>query len=171
MPEDNSVTLDALTETDAELLGNLLELYIHDLSAMFLQVEIGEDGRFGYPQMTSYLSGSGRRFAFLVRCDQRIAGFALVKHGSPAAEGPDVLDVAEFFVLRKYRGRGVGRAAAKLLWDRLPGSWTVRASGKNPEAISFWRAAVATYTNDSAREFEHVDGSGTWTVFSFENRC
>jgi predicted acetyltransferase len=168
---EHSVTLDAMTPADAELLGNLLQFYIHDLSAMFLQVELGPDGRFHYPQMGSYLSGSGRRFAFLVRCDERIAGFALVKHGSPAAEDPDVLDVAEFFVLRRYRGCGVGRAAAKLLWDRLPGSWTVRASVNNPHAISFWRAAVAAYTSNTAREFEHLQGSGTWTVFAFDNRC
>jgi predicted acetyltransferase len=168
---EHSVTLDAVTEKDAELLGNLLELYVHDLSAMFLHVELGPDGRFGYPQMRSYLGGCSDRFAFLVRCDEHVAGFALAKRGSPAAKDPDVLDVAEFFVLRRYRGRGVGRAAAELLWDRLRGSWTVRASVKNPQAVSFWRGAIAAYTSNSAREFEHVDGSGKWTVFSFENRC
>lgn len=171
MFEADSVTLDAMTSADAELLGNLMQLYIHDLSAIFVEVELGPDGRFGYPHLQSYLSDSSRRSAFLMRCEEHVAGFILTKRGSPVAEDPDVLDVAEFFVLRRFRGRGVGRAAATLLWDRLPGTWTVRASAKNPEAVSFWRATVATYTRNTEREFEHVDGKGTWTVFSFENHC
>lgn len=39
----------AATEAEHTLLSNLLELYIHDLSALFPQVRLGPDGRFGYP--------------------------------------------------------------------------------------------------------------------------
>ena len=37
-----------------------------------------------------------------------------------------MLDVAEFFVLRRYRRSGVGRSAAFLIWKHFPGTWTVR---------------------------------------------
>jgi hypothetical protein len=46
--DQREVTLDAATEADAELLSNLLELYIHDLSGVFPSVELGANGRFGY---------------------------------------------------------------------------------------------------------------------------
>lgn len=166
---DRAPTLSAMSEADGPLLSNLLELYIHDLSAIFLDVQLGPDGRFGYPRLASYLSGSSDRFAFLIRCEQRIAGFALVTRGSPAATDPNVLDVAEYFVLRRFRGCGVGRAAARLLWDRMPGTWTVRAANVNPDAVAFWRRVVAGYTNDTATETERRDGKKNWVVFSFDS--
>jgi len=166
---DRTLTLSAISQADGPLLGNLLELYIHDLSAIFVDVQLGPDGRFGYPSLPSYLSGSSDRFAFLIRCEQLVAGFALVTRGSPVAKDPSVLDIAEYFVLRRFRRCGVGRAAAGLLWDRLPGAWTVRAADVNPDAVAFWRRVVATYTNNSASESEHRDGSKNWVVFSFNN--
>jgi predicted acetyltransferase len=166
---DRTVTLDPITRDDGVLLGNLLELYIHDLSAIFVDVELGADGRFGYPQLASYLANSSDRFPFLIRCDGRVAGFILARRGSPVAEDPNVLDVAEYFVLRRFRGRGVGRSAAKLLWDKLRGAWTVRAAAINPSAVTFWRSVVAAYTHNTGTEVERRDGTKTWVVFSFEN--
>jgi predicted acetyltransferase len=163
------VTIAPITPEDGVLLGNLLELYIHDLSAIFVDVRLGADGRFGYQDLPSYLSGSRDRFAFLIQCDQAVAGFVLARRGSPVADDPDVLDVAEFFVLRRFRANGVGRSAAKLLWDNLRGAWTIRASTANPSAVAFWRSVVGRYTGNAARESERRVGSKAWVVFSFEN--
>jgi predicted acetyltransferase len=165
---DRTVTLSPISRAEGALLGNLLELYIHDLSAIFVQVRLGPDGRFGYPQLESYLSGASDRFAFLIRCDEQIAGFILVTRGSPVADDPSVLDVAEYFVLRRFRGSGVGRSAAKLLWDGLRGPWTVRAADVNPDAVAFWRSVVHAYARD-ATESQRRDGPKSWTVFSFDN--
>ena len=111
------VTLDSATLADAELLSNLLELYTHDLSAAFPNVQLGPDGRFGYDKLPRYWTEPDRRFPFLIRCDGRVAGFALATRGSPVVADPNVFDVAEFFVLRQYRRSGVGREAAFLLWN------------------------------------------------------
>lgn len=92
---------------DRVLLSNLLELYIHDLSHVFTHLEIGADGRFGYPKLPLYFSEPDRRFAYLIRQGPRTTGFALVTRGSPVVETPDVHDVAEFFVLRQYRRAGL----------------------------------------------------------------
>ena len=127
MDAAGAVSLVAATPADATLLANLLELYIHDLSGVF-DVTLGADGRFGYPRLPLYWSEPDRRFAFLIRCDERVAGFALATRGSPAVSDPDVLDVAEFFVMRRYRRSGVGRAAAFLLWNRIAGNWLIRAA-------------------------------------------
>ena len=48
------VTLDSATAADLPLLSNLLELYIHDLSFSFPDIEIGPDGRFGYSRLPLY---------------------------------------------------------------------------------------------------------------------
>jgi len=165
----SELTLHTLGPEDSELLGNLLELYIHDLSAIYPRVELDARGRFGYPPLPAYLSGRSDRFAFSIRCDGRVAGFALAQRGSPVADDPNVLDVAEFFVLKRFRQRGVGRAAAALLWERLPGTWTIRVRADNAPAVPFWRSAVAAYTRGTGTEREHDDGSSKWLVFSFDN--
>lgn len=154
---------------EAELLGNLVELYIHDLSAIFTQVELGPNGRYGYYDLQTYLTGWNGRSSYIIHHEGRVAGFVLVKRGSPFTDDPEVLDIAEFFVMRRFRGRGVGRDAAELLWNRQPGNWMVRAATKNPEAVDFWRHVITTYTHDGAEESERTLNAGTWAVFSFDS--
>ncbi len=164
------VTLDQATEADSALLANLLELYVHDMSEVFPHVELGPDGRFGYSRLPLYWSEPDRRFAFLIRCDGRIGGFILVTRGSPVTPDPNVLDVAEFFVVRQYRRAGVGRQAAFLVWDRLPGTWIVRVLETNRGALSFWRASVAAFTAGNFAESPLREPPNDWRIFSFESR-
>ena len=70
----------AATPEQEPILANLLELYVHDFSE-FLDLDIGEDGRFGYPSLPLYWSEPGRH-PFLIRMDGKLAGLALVKKGS-----------------------------------------------------------------------------------------
>jgi len=161
------VTLHAPGALDVDLLTNLTELYIHDLSGVFPHVQLGPDGRYGYPQLGSYLAGSPERFALFLRANGRTAGFVLVKRGSPASDDPQVLDIAEFFVLRQFRARGVGSAAAALLWNRTPGTWTVRAAVRNEEALRFWRRVVMAYTKGAARESDYESKGTPWKAFTF----
>ena len=168
MPDFKDVSLEPAATTDAALLSNLLEFYIHDLSEVFLGVELGVDGRFGYPKLPLYWSEDDRRFPFLIKCNARVAGFVFATRGSPASEDPGTLDVAEFFVLRQYRHCGVGRRAAHLLWKRLPGKWTVRVSQGNRGALDFWRHTVRHATDGTATEFERPGMPNDWLVFAFE---
>jgi predicted acetyltransferase len=164
-----NIVLDAATPADATLLANLLELYIHDLSAAFPDVTLGSDGRFGYRRLPLYWTEPDRRFAFLIRADDQLAGFILATRGSPAADDPNVLDVAEFFVLRRYRRTGVGRRAATLLWSRLPGQWTVRVLETNTDGLAFWREVVGEAAAARATEAPSFDGKRNWRVFTFES--
>ena len=161
------IRLSPATPGDAELLANLLELYIHDLSAIYPHVALGADGRFGYPELPLYWSEPTRRFPFLIRAGDSVAGFVLAKRGSPASADPDALDVVEFFVLRQQRRAGVGRDAALALWRRLPGSWTVRVSEGNPAALEFWRHVVAQAAGGSARESTLPGRAHPWRVLCF----
>ena len=169
MPQAQSVVLDVATPSDAPLLSNLLELYIHELSGAFPTIELGADGRFGYPRLALYWSEPERRFAFLIKWGAEVAGFVLATRGSPATEDPNVLDVAEFFVLRRHWRSGVGRGAAVLLWNHLPGQWTVRVSEANPGALSFWAAVIAEFTKGAATESTRPGNPNPWRVFAFES--
>ncbi len=163
------VSLQVATESDAAVLANLLELYVHDMSEVFPGVEVGADGRFGYHRLPLYWSEPGRRFAFLIRCKGKLAGFILAMRGSPYSEDPDVLDIAEFFVLRGLRRSGVGARAAGLLWNHLPGRWTVRVSEGNSGAVPFWARVIAEYTGGQATQEPRPGTPHAWRVFSFES--
>ena len=168
MAHSPDVTLDEAAPGDAALLANLLELYIHDLSEIF-PVEIGADGRFGYDKLPRYWSEPDRRFPFLIRHRGRAAGFVLITRGSPASDDPDVFDVAEFFVLRRYRRSGIASRAAFLVWTRFPGPWVVRVSEGNVGALPFWRRVIGEFTRGSATEAIRSGVPISWRVFAFES--
>jgi predicted acetyltransferase len=167
MSGPGDVRLEPAGAADAPLLANLLELYLHDLSEIF-ELEVGADGRFGY-DLSRYRAEPARRFAFLVRRGARTAGFALVTRGSPASDDPDVFDLTEFFVLRAHRRSHVGRRAAFLLWDALPGRWVVRVSEANRAGIPFWEATVHAYTQGAYATKQHPGRLHPFRVFSFES--
>jgi predicted acetyltransferase len=91
-------------------------------------------GEYGYRHLDLYWNEPDRH-PFLFRVDAQWAGLALVRTGPPT-------DMAEFFVLRKYRRAGIGRRAAEEIFGMFPGAWTVRQQVDNPGATSFWRAAI-----------------------------
>ncbi len=167
MTEATLVTLVRATRADSSVLENLLELYLHDMSEAF-PIELGANGRFEYQRLEQYWAEPDARFAFLIRCDGGLVGFALVTRGSPVAEDPEVLDVAEFFVIRRFRRAGVGARAAHLLWQALPGAWTVRASEGVVGAVPFWARAVAGFSA-CATESTHAGSLHAWRVFSFRS--
>jgi predicted acetyltransferase len=161
------VSLVPADERDAPLLANLLELYCHDLSAAF-GLQVGADGRFGYPRLPLYWREPGLRFPFLIRAGEETAGFVLVTRGSPLGTSPTDLDVAEFFVLRRHRRHGVGRQALAQLWDQMPGRWIVRVAARNPEALPFWTGVIAAYTGQRFAQEQHTVDGKVWTRFSFD---
>lgn len=168
MDPSRSVRLERATPSDAPLLANLLELYVHDMSEIF-PIELGPDGRFGYDRLPLYWSEPEKRHAFLIRCGAAVAGFAFATLGSPATDDPADLDVAEFFVLRAHRRSGVGREAAMALWDELPGRWVVRVSQANRAGIPFWSEVVRAYTGGAFREWTRPGDPNPWCVFSFSS--
>lgn len=152
------------------VVENLLQLYIHDFSEFpGVGVDIQENGRFDYPGLARFWREPDC-LPFLVRVDQRLAGFILAKTtGPPTPADPVIWDVAEFFVLRSYRRQGVGIAAAAALWQGLPGQWQVRVMEQNQSAQQFWEQAIARFTAAAAGYSEQwVQQRGSrWRVFSF----
>ena len=168
MPAKHNVTLELATERDATLLANLLELYIHDLSEVF-PIELGVDGRFGYASLPLYWSKPDTHFAFLFRLDSRVAGFALVARGFPATSDPQDLDLTEFFVLRSFRRSGIGRIAASLLFDYLPGHWVVRVSEANSAAVPFWESTISRYARGAISKTLRPGKHHLFHVYTFTN--
>ncbi|HSB11376.1 MAG TPA: GNAT family N-acetyltransferase [Blastocatellia bacterium] len=162
---DLEVTL-ALPEQEP-ILANMLELYVHDFSE-FIDVELGPDGRFGYKRLPLYWRESNR-YPFLIMADGHLAGFAFVCRGSGIAGDADVWDMAEFFIARGFRRRGLGMKVAQTIWEKFPGKWEVRVLDRNQKAMEFWRRATNRFLGKTIEPIPfNKDGIG-WHVFSFES--
>jgi predicted acetyltransferase len=148
------------------ILANLIELYAHDFSEI-LPLRLGNDGRFGYDQLPLYWQDD-RRFPFLVRNDG-LAGFVLVKRGSEVSGDPNVWDMAEMFVVRSQRRRGVATRVAHDVWRRFLGAWEVRVMEANVAAIPFWAHAIAGFVGREVAPARVERPGKAWMVFSFES--
>ncbi|HEX3815587.1 MAG TPA: GNAT family N-acetyltransferase [Mycobacteriales bacterium] len=142
------------SETEKPVLRRLLELYGYDFSEIDGR-DVDEHGEFGYRYLDHYWTDPDRH-AFLVRVDSRWAGFVLVRTG----DMPAATDIAEFFILRKYRRSGLGREVARQIFNRFPGKWQTRQVAGNSGATQFWHSAIPV-------EF-YEELLGTQTVQRFE---
>jgi len=147
------------------ILANLLELYSHDFSE-FHEIEIGADGRFGYSDLPLYWRDPNRH-ALLVRKNSKLAGFVLVRRISDISTNELIWDMAEFFVLRGYRHRGVGTTAAHQVWRRFPGLWQVRVMQSNRNAHHFWDRAIAAFTGQTIESAVVEKNGKLWHYFLF----
>lgn len=151
------------------LLSNLFELYSHDFSE-FVELTLGPNGRFGYEHLHLYWEEQGRH-PFIINADERPAGFALVRRGSEISDDAGVWDMAEFFVVRGLRRRGVGTRAAHEVWRKFPGRWEVRVMEQNRKAKEFWRRAINEFLGgESIEPTTHTRDGQLRHVFSFESK-
>ncbi len=149
------------------VLFRLMQLYLHDLSEIE-GTEINEEGLFEYKYLDLYWQEEARR-PFIIYVDGNLAGFVLV-NAHVYLEYPDpVHSIAEFFVMRKYRRKGIGRGAAFQIFDKFPGYWEVREMGDNLVAQQFWRKVIGEYTQDNYSELPEGDGIWYGPIQSFSN--
>lgn len=157
----------ATSEQEATI-ANLLELCAHDFSE-FHHLELSAEGRFGYKHLPLYWSAPDR-YPFLVKVNERIAGFVLVKKGSDIVADNTVWDVGEFFITRGYRRQGVGTQVAYEMWNRFTGPWEVRVMWSNRTAANFWRKAITAFTGREIHPVFVEKKGESWLVFSFKSR-
>lgn len=116
---------------------------------------LGEVGHTGSDQVARWFADRSAE-VLLIHSDGRPAGFAIVargpaRRGVPGAQTVDYR-MAEFFVARPHRRRGIGFAAVPLILDRFAGRWEIQESVRNAAAVGFWRRTVARYTGGRYQE-------------------
>ena len=149
------------------ILRHLIDLYAYDFSAL-LGLDVGDDGRFAFRDLGPFWTDDWRH-AFFVRVGDKLAGFALVEDRSRLSGTAGVHDMAEFFIVRKYRRQGVGERAARLLFQHFPGRWEVRQRAQNPEATAFWRRVIGRHTGGNFEDAVWNDAAWQGPVQTFQN--
>lgn len=146
------------------ILTRLMELYLYDFS-IFIDEEIGDDGIYGYNYLDAYWV-EPHRFPFLFRVEGKLAGFALVRRVGEQ-DGLPLHSMTEFFVMKKYRRLGVGKAAAFWLFNRFAGAWQVEEVNTNLTAQVFWRRVIQEYSRGQFQEVYKDDDTWHGPVQSF----
>jgi predicted acetyltransferase len=144
---------------DRPVIENLIQLYLYDMADVF-QFPVGAEGRFAY----DFLDRFWQR-PYLIFWRDELAGFVLVIDGSPITAAKDRQFVAEFFVLKAYRGKGVGRAAFRDVLRANPGRWQIGVMERNIPASAFWQTVTAAHAPKAYPH--HFDGED-WRVYEFE---
>lgn len=143
----------------------MLELYEYDFSE-YEGTDLDSDGCFGYPYLDLYWLEPGRH-PFIIRVDGRPAGFVLV-NAHTYLEGSD-WGISEFFILRKYRRKGVGRSAAFAVFDQFRGKWEVHELQRNGPSQDFWRKVIGEYTGGKYTEVQWNRGPSEGPIQCFDN--
>lgn len=153
---------------EAPILLNLVELYVHDFSE-YVPTELKASGRFDIPLGDPWWT-SAEHFPFFIREGATLCGFALVRRGSRTRDDAEAMDIAEFFVVRGARQRGVGRRVAHQLFARFPGRWEIRVRTSNVPALKFWGGVVESAGCAPAEREKLTTNGVDREVFRFESK-
>jgi predicted acetyltransferase len=163
-----TISLHPIPRDEAPTLRNLFELYAYDFSET-LPLELHANGRFEVPVPDRWWDDP-EHYPFFIRENERLYGFALARRGSRITAATDVMDVAEFFVIRGARGKGVGAAAAHALFAAFPGRWEIRVRQTNAPAKQFWARVADTCAGRPIASEAITAENVAWDVFRLEER-
>ena len=139
-----------LKEEEKEILYNLMQLYTYELSFYEdenINFKILDNGLYKISKYVDLYWKEETRHAYIVKVDWQLAGFALERFNEN-----NMNEIAEFFVIYKYRKIGVGSFMANEIFKRYKGKWEIKTLLKNKPAQKFWRTVVKNASNGNYNE-------------------
>lgn len=131
----------------APVIAQLYELYTYEMTDL-ADFDINDNGYYGYSDLPLYWQDPNKH-PYLIWVNQKLAGFVLLQKGSPIEENPDIWDIAEFFIMRKFRKQGIGKFVAKSIWINYKGLWQIRVWDNNITAHNFWDNVIKEFVHES----------------------
>jgi len=145
--------------TDRSWIEGVYRDYLNDLapSATGIFPTLGEVGHREPDQLQRWFDDRTAQVLTILYREEPV-GFAMVRRRSahlpgtsPGAPAPE-FSMAEFFIARAWRRRGIGAEAVRLLFDRFAGQWLISEHVRNTTAVKFWRRVVSGYTDGKYQE-------------------
>ncbi|CAK7026279.1 GNAT family N-acetyltransferase [Tissierella sp. P1] len=132
------------------IVGNLMQFYFYDFSE-FVKCDVEDNGLYrAYEYLDDYWNEENHRFPYLVKQDGKYIGFVLVR--LIESEEENYFSIAEFFIMKKYRRKGIGQAVANKIFDLHRGQWEVFQIETNKPAQAFWHKTIDEYTKGQFKE-------------------
>ena len=140
--------------SDQKVIENLWPLYVYDMSE-YTGCGPSAEGRYddGRPPLDDYWQRDDHE-PYLIRCEGELAGFSMLRR-YPGDAG--LWDIGQFFVLRKFKRRRLGREAFRLSVSEKPGRWLTRVVLGNTGALKFWRKVIGEITNETYSLAEEIE--------------
>jgi len=150
------------------VLERLLQLMLYEGG-----MEPGADGLIDWGESLDSYFGESMNVPLFFMMEGRIVGFTLIKLGR-MLKGPDghsnikMNVIEEFFIVRPWRRKGIGTAAAHMILNRYRGQWAI-TTFPDDARTRFWRHVATGYKQGKSHEFspgEHMGfpGQFVWMI-------
>jgi predicted acetyltransferase len=128
-------------DTEKDLVHRLDQFYLYEFSPFIPDhYKVANDGLFHDGDYLEFWEHPNKH-PYLIFHHSEIAGFALVDD-----LGTHFL-MAQFFVMLKFQGTGVAKAAAFDIFDKHRGNWRVESLISNPKSEGFWPRIIDIYAS------------------------
>ena len=132
------------------VIQNLIQFYIYDFSE-YVRYDVEDNGLFApYPDLNDYWKEDNNKFPYIIKRNDKYVGFVFVKFIS--SKHRSYFSIAEFFILKKYRREGIGKAIAIKVFNLHKGQWEVYQKDSNKPAQIFWTKVISEYTKGQFKE-------------------
>jgi [ribosomal protein S5]-alanine N-acetyltransferase len=150
----NDIQLSFASLNEYPVIQNMARFYAYDMSE-YMENEVGwempEDGLYACIDFKKYWE-TQESFPFLIRYQGELAGFVIIdKLGS---DEQVEFNMAQFFIVRKFKRKGIGKWVACHCFDRFKGVWEVMVMPGNTGAYQFWKKVISQYTNHDFTEYK-----------------
>ena len=141
-PADSRFAIERATREDQALLFRMLQFYYFE-ATQWSGEDLLEDGLYESDAagVASYCEPDGVDVAWLLKVDGQVAGFVLVE--SIPFEGGQIRELADLFVMPKYRRLGLAEAATRKIVPGHEGPWLLSVFRKDERALRYWQGAFA----------------------------
>lgn len=166
-----NITISLASIDDYPTIQNMGRFYVYDISE-YMGDETGwempENGLYECIDFKKYWEDKNS-YPHLIRHHSELAGFVIVdKKGSDTSIE---FNMAQFFILRKFKNKGIGRYVANYCFDHYRGTWEIMVMPRNTGAYNFWKKVISGYTNDYSeytRTVAHLNNC-TKNIFKFNS--
>ncbi|MFD2443985.1 GNAT family N-acetyltransferase [Bacillus sp. CGMCC 1.16607] len=142
------MNIEKVKKEQEAILHHIMQFYIYEFSKFIPAIKLEENGAYSPFDLNKYWEDE-QFHAYFIKLENELIGFALVETGVDH----EPHSINEFFVVKKYNGRGYGADAAKQIFDLFQGKWQITQIHNNYPAQAFWRKVINEYTNGQYTEF------------------
>ncbi|WP_456279149.1 GNAT family N-acetyltransferase [Bacillus sp. AK128] len=141
------VELRAVNREEKKILENLFEYYVYEFSPI-INIDVSSEGNYGFGKIEEYFSNPNF-YPYFIMEEQQLAGFCIVEK---MVEKDFDYRIDQFFILKKYGNKGVGKAAAIKAFELFRGDWQITQTETNYRAQAFWRKVIKEYSQNTFEE-------------------
>ncbi len=133
-------------ESQKPSFWQLFQGYLAELGAFTGKPPI--NGEYDYRHFDNYWQEPNDRWPYYLKDEEgTVCSLAMVRRYEDT-----VYEVAEFYVLPKWRGKGLGRCMLEKIMKRHQGSWRLEVLENHMEAQKFWSKVFGNHPACQVRQ-------------------